>query len=194
VSGLLVGVDLGKEGALVTLQALPQDCVLLHSFRMPMLGKDYNLLGIISLLELTKPSLVVVERAQQFKGRGNSTPVARAQGLFEGICAARGWPIALVAATSWQSKMLAGTQREVITRMAKNKKTGALYKVERSNTKERVQKAIQMRWPTLLHALRTEGERDAFLIAQYGVIYLNNPAALPELAPQCNSQSPNLFP
>lgn len=129
---IILGIDVGKTGALVALDADTLQAVYAVQTDTLVLGGDYSpammrtaLLDAAEAFDgrLRIPALVVIE-AQQTRGKvqPGATSIlttGRGWGLWEGLVAGIGWPYQSVRSQMWTKAMgLAGADKDVHCRRA----------------------------------------------------------------------------
>lgn len=152
---IYVGIDLGKTGAVAIISG---DTLVCHP--MPMIGKEYDLRGLLSLLRTMDPkeSHVAYEVLQPMPpGKGGSKANfsrGYAMGMIETALEAARIPHSPVRPQAWQKAMFSG------------------MKVGKGETKNAALQVARRLWPdrTWLIGKRTkpdEGLIDAALIAEW---------------------------
>lgn len=149
VSFTVLGVDPGREGALVLLDS---SGALLGAMRMPMLGKDVHVAMLHS--QFTTTQSVAFEQVRGMSPEhmgGGGFKAAESRGFFRGLvvglCMAIGRPLLTISPQSWQK--------------------GLNLPKDRAERKARIVALAMERWPGLpIKCKRDWGMADAAFIAE----------------------------
>ena len=104
---IFIGIDPGKTGSMSVISDVEPQV-----FHTPLVGKEYDLVGMVTLLQplVTEGAFVVIERAQAMPKQGTVSmfEFGRGYGIWLGILAALGATYQIVHPRTWTKYMLEG--------------------------------------------------------------------------------------
>jgi hypothetical protein len=178
---MIIGIDPGKHGAIVTIDAEN----LVHKYLFPLIGKEFDLPGLVKILRaITHDAYdrydlphVYIEDVHAIMGAsaGATFSFGFACGIVQGVIAAIKIPYTLVQPKIWQKEMFKGIPetRKPPIKIKTGARAGQMMKGKR-DTKKMAALAAKRLFPSvdlrrtpqcrLLH----DGIIDALLIAEYG--------------------------
>ena len=106
-----IGIDPGKKGGIAII-----DEGFVNAVPMPLAGKDIDarrLASLLSTMPIDRPA-VVIEKVHSMPKQGvaSTFTFGTGFGILIGICAALGYPMALVTPQTWKAEILKGTKRD----------------------------------------------------------------------------------
>jgi len=106
-----VGIDPGKKGGIAIL-----DVGFIYVRSMPVAGREIDgreIADMLTGLLLDRPA-VFIEKVHSMPKQGvaSTFTFGEGYGVLKGVCAALGYPVALVPPQVWKREILSGTKRE----------------------------------------------------------------------------------